>query len=341
LPELYAWDDIADRFKDTLVLGNGASMAVHRGFGYESLREVAYDEGFITPAVQQVFDHLDTRDFELVLNMLWHAESVNRALEVEENVTKQAYEEVKEALVKAVRHVHCEYETAEPQLPAIYNFMALFSTVLSLSYDLIVYWAMLAGNEQLGTNRFKDCFTDGVRLDANWERLRKPIGGASEATLVFYPHGNLVLTSSPTEGDRKVIRTEDYNQLLGRILRAWEDGEGFPLFVSEGASMQKLRAIQRSGYLSTVYSSVMSDVGDTVAVYGWAVKGNDQHILDRLLRTKKEVIAVSVHVPTAEDVEGHCSEIRTSINGAAYKWGTHPPEVLFFDAESEGCWISA
>lgn len=262
MPELHDWEDIADDFKDTLVLGNGASMAVHRGFGYNSLRAVAASEGFITSAVQDVFDHLGTEDFELVLNMLWHAERVNRALGVEEITTKQAYDDVREALVKSVREVHCDYEDVEVYLQPIHRFMGKFETVLSLSYDLIVYWAMLAGNAERGRYRFKDCFTNGVHLDPNWERLREPIG-TPETTLVFYPHGNLLLTSSPTEGDSKVVRTDDFEQLLERILRAWEAGEGFPLFVSEGEWQQKLRAIQRSGYLSTVYTSVMSDLERT------------------------------------------------------------------------------
>jgi len=339
LPKLHDWEDIADNFNDTLVLGNGASMAVHHNFGYNSLREVAVKKGYITPAVQEVFDHLGTMDFELVLNMLWHAEHVNRALGVEEHTTKRAYDEVQEALVRSVRHVHCEYEIAKPHLPAIYGFMGAFRTVLSLSYDLIAYWAMLTGNEEFGSRRFKDCFTDGVHLDANWERLREPIG-TPETTLVFYPHGNLVLTSSPIEGDRKVIRTNDSDHLLERILRAWEDGEGFPLFVSEGDWQQKLRAIQRSGYLSTVYSSVMSDLGKTVAVYGWAAKGNDRHILERLLRKKKEAFAVSVHTPTTEDLGRHCRDIETSIEGTASRMRAPKPEVLFFDAESAGCWIN-
>jgi hypothetical protein len=339
LPELYEWRDIAKDFKHTLVVGNGGSMAVHRGFGYSSLRGVAVGEGFITPAVQEVFDHLGTEDFELVLNMLWHAESVNRALGVEENITKQAYDDVREALVRSVRNVHCNYEEVEPYLRPIYQFMGAFRTVLSLSYDLIVYWAMLAGNAERGRYRFKDCFSDGINLDPNWERLREPIG-TSRTTLVFYPHGNLALTSSPTGGDRKVIRTDDFEQLLERILRAWEAGEGFPLFVSEGEWRQKLRAIQRSGYLSTVYSSVMSDLGDTVAVYGWAVKGNDKHILDRLLRVKKQAIAVSVHIPTTRNVEGHCRDVETSIRDAANRVGVSKPSVLFFDAESTGCWAN-
>lgn len=340
MPELNEWRDISDKFEDTLVIGNGASIAVHQGFRYDSLREAAVEQGFITPAVQEVFDHLGTEDFELVLNMLWHAENVNRALNVEETITKRAYDDVKEALVRSVRDIHCRYEDADPYLTAIHGFLARFRTALSLNYDLIVYWAMLGGNAEHGPYRFKDCFTDGVHLDPSWERLRQPLG-TSKTTLVFYPHGNLVLTSSPTEGDRKVVRTDESDQLLECILRAWEAGEGFPLFVSEGESKQKLRAIQRSGYLSTVYSSVMSDLGDTVAVYGWALKGNDRHILERLLRKRKEAVAVSVHTPTVGDVERYCGDIESSVEDAANKVGTRKPKVLFFDAQSAGCWINA
>lgn len=340
MPKLHDWGDIADEFRETLLLGNGASMAVHKGFGYGSLREVAVREGFITPAVQEVFDHLGTEDFELVLNMLWHAESVNRALGVEESITKRAYDDVREALVRSVREVHCDYEDVEEVLRPIHQYMGKFKTVLSLSYDLVVYWAILAGNAERGPYRFKDCFTDGIHLDPNWERLREPIG-TSETTLVFYPHGNLLLTSSPTEGDRKVIRTDDFERLLERILQAWEAGDGFPLFVSEGEWRQKLRAVQRSGYLSTVYSSIMSDLGDTITIYGWAAKGSDRHILERLLRVKKEAIAISVHTPTAGNLKRHCQDIETSIRRAAARTGIPKPTIMFFDARSAGCWANA
>lgn len=127
---------------------------------------------------------------------------------------------------------------------------------------------------------------------------------------------------------------------MERILQAWEAGEGFPLFVSEGKSEQKIRAIQRSGYLSSVYSSVMSDLGDTVAIYGWALKDNDRHILERLLRTEKEAIAVAVHTPTVGRIEKHCRDVRTSIQDAAKKLKTSKPKILFFDAQSAGCWIN-
>ncbi len=62
------WEDIAKSTNwDTLVLGNGASMAVCPKFGYEPLLEAATNKGFISEDVKKVFDELHTTDFELVM----------------------------------------------------------------------------------------------------------------------------------------------------------------------------------------------------------------------------------------------------------------------------------
>lgn len=66
------------------------------------------------------------------------------------------------------------------------------------------------------------------------------------------------------------------------------------------------------------------------------MKENDQHLIDRLFGKPKTKVAVSVYVPTVEDVEGHCHRIEKAISNAS-PWG-HTPEILFFDAGS-GCWI--
>ena len=64
--KLQEWWDIQDDFGDTLVLGNGASVAVHEGFEYRSLRKTAEKEGFLSEQVREVFEQLGTDDFELV-----------------------------------------------------------------------------------------------------------------------------------------------------------------------------------------------------------------------------------------------------------------------------------
>jgi hypothetical protein len=49
---------------------------------------------------------------------------------------------------------------------------------------------MLAGNERLQCQWFKDAFVDGV-FKHDFDFLYKPHGSAGGSSLVFYPHGSL------------------------------------------------------------------------------------------------------------------------------------------------------
>lgn len=48
---IYQWSEISNNFSDGLLLGNGASMAIHRQFGYTGLFAAAQDHNHITPQV--------------------------------------------------------------------------------------------------------------------------------------------------------------------------------------------------------------------------------------------------------------------------------------------------
>jgi hypothetical protein len=164
-------------------------MAVHAGFGYASLFEEAARLGHMREQVQNVFKSFKTTDFELVLRRLWHATLVNQALGIPRGPVEDAYESVRTALIATIRATHVSHADTKPHLEHIYRFMQRFKTVVSLNYDLIVYWAAMLGNKSLGS-WFKDAFIrDGFRDD--WETVRTPYR-AEGATLFFYPHGNLV-----------------------------------------------------------------------------------------------------------------------------------------------------
>lgn len=251
------WDELEGEEFDSLILGNGASMAVSTSFGYGSLLDYARSRNMITEPIQKVFDYLDgTSDFELVLSMIWHAYHVNKALGVEDTLTTQAYNDVKIALIKSVHQVHPEIDAVRSYLIPMYTFMSRFKTVVSLNYDLLVYWSMLKGNEELG-QWFKDCFIRDWQFERDFERLRKPYGDAGGSTLVFYPHGNLALSTSLHGSEIKIVLEFNSQRLLGQISDKWSDGSQFPLFVSEGTTDQKTNAILRIGYLSTVFNMVL------------------------------------------------------------------------------------
>lgn len=333
--QVQSFSDIEADFRDTLVLGNGASMALDPCFSYTSLLQRARDDGLITEAIQSIFGYLDSSDFELVMRMLRHAFHVNRALNVEEAVTDQAYHQLRNALIRTVQAIHLDHANVLPHIPAIYTFLSRYALVLSLNYDLTVYWAALRGNEAFGGNRFKDCWIYG-EFDGDWERFKKPIG-VEESTLIFYPHGNLVLATSLNEGESKIVADEPYVTLLDSIIRKWQEEDKLPLFVSEGETHQKEAAISRSGYLSTVFNDVMTDIGPSVTLYGWSMGDNDQHILRRVCAKSVSHVAVSVYRAgrTDDQLQPDLLAIKTKI---ARENPSLP--VAFFDAESPDCWLN-
>ena len=88
--ELYDWEEISDSYEHTLVLGNGASIAISASFQYASLFQSAIEAGIISEEINELFAHFETNNFEYVLRLVSNAQDVNSALRVEENETQKA-----------------------------------------------------------------------------------------------------------------------------------------------------------------------------------------------------------------------------------------------------------
>ena len=81
---LEKWNGILEEFTDALILGNGASIAIHRDFAYDSLWKVAIDHGLISPKFQNLADDLKTgANFELLLRQLWTTEIVDNQFKID------------------------------------------------------------------------------------------------------------------------------------------------------------------------------------------------------------------------------------------------------------------
>ena len=325
MPNIVEWREIRENFNHTVLLGNGASMAVHPGFGYGSLYDAANELGFLDGPVRTVFERFNTFDFELVLRRLWYTSLVNEAFGNQPGAVEQAYQQVRTALIQTVRETHVAYADAEDHLPNIYRFLKSFDSVISLNYDLIVYWSIMFGNRTLG-RWFKDGFMPATFRD-DWESLREPFG-AERATLVFYPHGNLILTRTPEGSEVKLAGGDE--RLLDVILQRWEGRGAIPLFVCEGTAEHKKSAIESSSYLQRVYREVMPSLEESLVIYGWNLSIQDQHILNQLQRSNVSRVAVSVRNNDAAYVQ----RVEETLRGIGIR------EIYFFDSASEGCWIN-
>nr|WP_275659698.1 DUF4917 family protein [Vibrio natriegens] len=309
-----------------MLLGNGASIAIDKSFMYKSLKEHSTEHGLLNENVEALFSYFDTDDFELVLRLVWQASRVNKALEIRDSKTQSAYEHVRDCLINAVRDIHPIYSEVEHQFNDIADFMCDFETVLSLNYDLTLYWVAMYSNRQETGHRFKDAMFHGVLAD-DWKKYRRPFKESS-CSLIFYPHGNLLLARNIVDNEFK-IDVGSHDDLLDSILNNWASETCVPLFVSEGTSNQKVVSITNSHYLSVVYREVFSDLGDTLVIYGWGFGEHDIHILRRIRESSVRKIAISVYGAN----QGYCNHVFELIRKEIGR-----VEVVFFDSSSKGCW---
>ncbi|TXI87954.1 MAG: DUF4917 family protein [Cupriavidus sp.] len=326
--EIRAWGEIQADFTDTLLLGNGASIAVHGGFKYQNLYGEAVKENVLgdAAAVFKAFGKEES-DFELVLRRLWYARQVNEALAAPAESVQmalEAYAKVRSALIRIVQKKHVSYDVATPHFDPIARFVRRFRTVLSLNYDLVLYWALMYGQRE-ELIKFADCFhydhAHNLSLNPSFSEYR-----ADESTLCFYPHGNLALARSTDDAEIK-IAARSGDKLLERIVKAWESGTSSPLFVCEGTSEHKQRAIFASTYLGQIYARAFSEIGSSVVIYGWSMGENDQHIVDQVLLQRPTAIAVSVREKSV-----------ATIKRAVELFEGKVQRLEFFDAESPGAW---
>ena len=339
--KIFNWNDIAEKYeRSTILLGNGSSIAVNNCFSYKSLFEEA-SKNFKQNSLTRIFDYFETEDFELILRSIFYAKKIVSIIE-EADIKKEhhcqhyhrlkwAYNEIKNSLIESVRNVHPDYSDINMNtLKKISKFLSKFDTVLSLNYDLIVYWSALI--EVNPTHKFKDCFLHG-EFKEDWKSLRKPIYGTTSCTLIFYPHGNLALYKKICTSDELKFKSNEYNNLLNTILEKWKDDVISPLFVSEGTKKQKIRTIKDSYYLSTIYREVLTEEVEKkmMVIYGWGFGEQDMHILSQMKNRNLKNIAVSVYNNNEEFCLNALKKIQNELGKNV--------RVEFFHSNSQNCWV--
>lgn len=353
--KVYNWQDIQTIFQNSnLLLGNGASIAVHKEFNYKSL----LDKSNFLEDEKKLFDYYETSNFELILKIIWQTNNVNKILDIEDTKTKEAYERIRNSLIKAVKNVHPEYINIINDIQYISNFLQNFRYVVSLNYDLIVYWSMLYDNKKTELHEFRDFFynrnIDG-KLSFNDDNIHLSYDG----TKVFYPHGNLILALDKLSNEIK-LRTKS-DGLISSITEKWESGDYIPLFISESDSKQKLEAIKKSNYLNTIYRRILPYLGSctnlsmsslieasyninegecrsskyatSFVVYGFGFTEQDKHIVDRIFQEMPlyNINCVAISVFNSDEV--YCQKVIQTLEKYKKRF-----KIYFFDSQSAGCW---
>ncbi len=350
MPEIVKWNDIKRDFSDALLVGNGGSIALSDNFSYKSLYGYADKQNLLQKEAVAVFDkfYKKERDFERVLYRLWQADYINGLFEVDEDEQKKVrigYTKVRRSLIDAVKDVHPAYKPSEYNLWKVGQFISGFKTVFSLNYDLMLYWASQQINDT-SRNRIKDGFASKVprnktqktrtfAFSSDISKLREPYGLNDTTTLVFYPHGSLLLYQTKAKKQERKITSSQEDNLLNTITDFWSRNDGNPIFVCEGDSDRKLEAISGSKYLTHVFQEELPRAGNTLTIYGWGMGEQDSHIVKQLAQGQYKKIAMSIHMQNKSpiqldrEMDRYLSKLEKIVARE---------NVKFFDSASDGCW---
>jgi hypothetical protein len=288
---LEKWSDVKDGTRwPTLLVGNGASINLCRDFAYPSL----YSRANLSTVAKAVFEDLGVTNFETALEAIHHAHVVVGALGNSTDAIDKQYEQVKDALFRAVHDVHVPWsEFTAGRFDKIAGVIQDHEAVYTTNYDLCMYWARLDAASRINKRLVVDFFwNNGNRFDPE----NVEIWGQN--TPMYYVHGAVHLWQDDFGENGKVTNANDGN-LLSLAAYYSPESSKRPLFVSEGTSKAKLQTIGRSPYLNFCLDSLRADNENTV-VFGHSLGDQDKHIVTALKEGAPRKVAVSIYPESDE-----------------------------------------
>ncbi|MBA1322473.1 DUF4917 family protein [Pseudomonas plecoglossicida] len=311
---LTSWPELEQRQPcQALLLGNGASRALWKPFGYFSLFEQAQKVRHKGLGVsdQALFKALASELFEPLLSTLNTTVRANAALAINSTAPLNRYYSIKEALIHAIRSVHIPWPLLpSANLSAINQALRAYRSVYTSNYDLLVPWAVRQLPEGFAALFDEEGFFDVRRTHA-------------EGTRVLHLHGGLHLLKLP-DGSTRQRSAENGELLDGFAVNI--PGE-VPLFINEDRSEHKLRAIRSSDYLSWGLGQLASE-REGLCLFGQHLDSTDQHLLDAIRQARPAHLCIAIR-PLSE------ASIINQKQHFLQRFGDmHETSLHFFDASS-------
>lgn len=343
--------DSEQHSKRHLMLGNGFSIGCRADiFHYASL----YGEADFSaiPEAKQVFEALETQDFEVAIGAL---ESGLRVLPIyapRETASVQVMRDhagaLKELLVATIANNHPPNPNAihDREFWACRQFLSHFLAsnkgghVFTLNYDLLLYWALMHDDNPFDDDavelRKNDSFgNDEDDPEADYVVWQDET--AAHSANVLFLHGALHLFDSGAEL-QKYTWVRKGEPLVDQA-RAAIAANKFPLFVAEGTSTQKKNKIRHNAYLYQCFKVLTANAQTGTHcffLFGHSLAESDDHILVRLGRGRFKKLYVGIFGDT--DTPENKKVIARTNTIAALRHDSYPLEVVFFDSSSANVW---
>lgn len=340
--EALAWASKGEEKKCALMLGNGFSMAYDSArFSYGALATLAEDLQLLPDIALTVMKSSGTSDFEALMRKLQSTVETLTSLDPVQHSKiisdlNSAVDAIREALARSIAGLHPDrpFEIDEDAYKRVRAFLDRFTSIYTVSYDLLLYWSLMQVFDGTApTRRSDDGFRDS-RIDGDETVLWNIYD--THAQSVHYLHGALHLYRG-SDGLRKITYVRTHAALIDQV-RGQLRANRYPLYVAEGGSEGKLSQINGSAYLSR---SLRSFAGrrNGLIVFGHSLDSNDDHIFEAVIRSKVTRMAISLYgdpnSPGNRIVQRRAADLRERRRQAN---PTNPLETQFYDASSIPLW---
>ncbi|MBD0785830.1 DUF4917 family protein [Vibrio sp. Y2-5] len=321
-----------------LLLGNGFSMAYnHKIFSYNALHQ--FIETQEDPLITSLFDIVNTKNFELVMQQLDNFCELIEAFDPDNDLLekiKTASERLKESLIEAVESLHPEhvFKLGDSSIDKCYEFLSFFinnqGSVFSTNYDLLLYWVLMRKSSKFAIDGFGRDRIDEAGYDDDPEYSELRWGNNKRSQNIFYLHGALPIFDEGVHIIKEEYTVRHY--LLENIKNRIDNGH-YPVFVASGNGTEKLEHILHNQYLTFCYDS-LCEIEGSLVTFGFNFGKYDYHIIDAINIASKQgkkvgnkLFSIYIGVYSDEDRK-HIERIK----------GKFKCKVKLFDARTTNVW---
>ncbi len=313
-----------------LLLGNGFSLNLTGHFKYTSLFEEFLKQ--CEPSKCKIFRSFGTNNFELIQESLINAKKINKLFSIidTKHEIDDAIKLLKNGLIKSIGKTHpISSQIDWNQLQQLSIQLNNFGDIFTLNYDLFLYHIIMQMKDESKKQKKDAPYSDycwGEYGEYNEQFKQFMDYDDYRHKHVYYLHGALFLFKIPPD-TLKLRRGDEPKELVAMIGNVIIRGI-MPLFVSEGKYKEKLKAIERSNYLSFCYDSLEKSQNKLV-IFGSSLSYQDTHIANAInykKRNKRE-LAIAIHI-----VNKSKDELEKEMKRLKAKFKSHT--IHFFNSET-------
>ncbi len=274
------WDWIKKDFKSTsILLGNGFSINFSDTLRYKYLYEFFISD--CSELASKLFIQFDTKNFERVLESLETAKLVCDTLNINSPEFERYKLEIREGLINSINKMHPRpVNLNQEKITWISKQFLEFTNIFTTNYDLFLYYIILEAR------KFNDHFF--TRYNGKYNCFENPdVMGRQH---IYYLHGALFLFSQGLTTLK--IKKPNEGWLLDEITTQISNNN-YPLFISEGKSISKLKAIKSNPYLTYCLKQLEENQDKSLIIFGQSLSDQDEHIV-KTIDKHYEKIAISI-----------------------------------------------